>query len=146
MELNAPSTARGSNETTPSLSKRQLTCLELAAEGLTSKEIARRMRLSPSTVDNHIRAASARLGASGRREAVRLLKHAGSVAPELSEMPKESPQFHSFPRVVPPLGGTRNQLSVPQRLTSVFQVMLLGTAVMAATLFTISGLVEILSR
>ncbi|MCA1661079.1 MAG: helix-turn-helix transcriptional regulator [Novosphingobium sp.] len=145
MELNASSTARGSNETTPSLSKRQLACLELAAEGLTSKEIARRMRLSPSTVDNHIRAASARLGANGRREAVRLLKHGASAAPEGSGMSKDGPEIRSFP-LVPPLGGARNQLSVPMRLTSVFQVMLMGTAVMAATLFTISGLIEILSR
>lgn len=104
------------------------------------------MRLSPSTVDNHIRAASARLGASGRREAVRLLKQDGLETPELSGLPEDSPQFRIFSRVVPPLGGTRNQLSVPQRLTSVFQVMLMGTAVMAATLFTISGLIEILSR
>jgi len=104
------------------------------------------MRLSPSTVDNHIRAASARLGASGRREAVRLLKQHRSVTPELSETPKANPQIRIFPRIVPPLGGTANQLSVPQRLTSVFQVMLMGTAIMAATLFTISGLIEILSR
>lgn len=145
MELIASSTARDSNETTRSLSKRQLTCLELAAEGLTSKEIARRMRLSPSTVDNHIRAASARLGASGRREAVRLLKRGTSAATEVSELSKGSPEIRSF-LIVPPLGGVRNQLSVPMRLTSVFQVMLMGTAVMAAALFTISGLVEILSR
>lgn len=36
------------------LTRRQHECVELVTEGLSSKEIARRLGIAPSTVDNHI--------------------------------------------------------------------------------------------
>lgn len=50
------------------LTMRQIECARLVAEGLTSKEIARQLRLSPSTVDNHISAAMATLEIAKRSE------------------------------------------------------------------------------
>lgn len=130
----------------PALSERQLTCLSLAAEGLTSKEIARRLHLSPSTVDNHIRTASARLGVRGRREAMRLMAHEPAGQPANDANPAEPLHDGQWPLSLPPLGGKRNTMSSFARLTSVIQIALLGTMALAAMIFTISGVVQVLSR
>jgi len=61
--------ARSSN-----LSDRELSCLVLVAEHLSSKEIAVRLGISPHTVDQHVRRALHRLGTPTRREAVRWLR------------------------------------------------------------------------
>lgn len=57
------------------LSRRQLQCVRLAGEGLSNKEIARRLgaTISPSTVNNHLSNAYKRLGTSDRYEAVRIV-------------------------------------------------------------------------
>lgn len=57
------------------LSRRQLQCVRLAGEGLSNKEIARRLgaTISPSTVNNHLSNAYRRLGTSDRYEAVRIV-------------------------------------------------------------------------
>jgi DNA-binding NarL/FixJ family response regulator len=51
------------------LSGRKLEILELAAEGLSNAQIARRLFVSESTVKQHLRAAYKVLGAKNRREA-----------------------------------------------------------------------------
>ena len=51
----------------------QKTCLRLVYEHLQSKEIARQLGLSRYTVESHIKSARARLGATTRLEAARLL-------------------------------------------------------------------------
>ncbi|MGO4395860.1 response regulator transcription factor [Variovorax sp. M-6] len=53
-----------------SLTRRQKEVLQLVARGLMSKEIARQLNVTPGTVDNHITAAAAVLGARTRSEAV----------------------------------------------------------------------------
>ena len=55
------------------LSDRQLACLAHAGEGMSSKEIGRLLGISPSTVDNHIHVAVAKLHARNRRHAAQLL-------------------------------------------------------------------------
>lgn len=55
------------------LSPRVREALALASQHLPSKEIARRMALSPFTVDEYLAEARKRLGAASRREAVRML-------------------------------------------------------------------------
>jgi DNA-binding CsgD family transcriptional regulator len=58
-----------------SLSEREVEVLSLAAEGLTNRQIAERLYLSPHTVARHLANARTKLGASNRAEAaVRLEK------------------------------------------------------------------------
>lgn len=52
------------------LTPREAECLGLVADGLTSKQIARRLALSPRTVDMHLARACHRLGVSTRAQAV----------------------------------------------------------------------------
>ncbi|WP_312573104.1 helix-turn-helix transcriptional regulator [Brevundimonas sp.] len=52
------------------LSPRQTECLALAAEGLTSPDIAQRLGLSPRTVDEHLAGACRALGVRTRIQAV----------------------------------------------------------------------------
>lgn len=52
------------------LSERQSDCLRLAAQGLPSREIGRRLILSPRTVDDHILLACRTLGVRTRVQAV----------------------------------------------------------------------------
>ncbi len=59
-----------SNVTGSLLSKRQRECLILVSEGKTSLQIAGLLNLSYRTVNQHIGAACARLGARSRAQAV----------------------------------------------------------------------------
>ena len=61
------------------LSPREQQCLGRVARGMTSKEIARDLGLSPRTVDLHVARASTRLGAANRIEAVTLAIRAGQM-------------------------------------------------------------------
>ena len=61
------------NEAVASLSPMQKTCLRLVYDHLQSKEIARQLGLSRYTVESHIKNARARLGATSRLEAARML-------------------------------------------------------------------------
>jgi DNA-binding NarL/FixJ family response regulator len=57
------------------LSEREVEVLSLAADGLTNRQIAERLYLSPHTVARHLANARGKLGASNRAEAaVRLEK------------------------------------------------------------------------
>ncbi|RZJ19138.1 MAG: LuxR family transcriptional regulator [Brevundimonas sp.] len=67
------------------LSPRQEECLRLSAT-MSDKEIARELGLSPHTVNQHIRQATARLGCTGRREALRaLLKNSSPPATGMAD-------------------------------------------------------------
>lgn len=61
------------------LSPREKQCLGRVARGMTSKEIARDLGLSPRTVDLHVARASNRLGAANRIEAVTLAIREGQM-------------------------------------------------------------------
>ncbi len=65
----------------PTLSPRQRECLTWVAAGCTSKQIARRLGLSPKTVDLHLAAALERLDARTRSEAVGQAIRLGLIAP-----------------------------------------------------------------
>lgn len=65
------------------LSTRELEVLQLAAEGLTDKEIALRLAIAPSTASNHMAAIFTKLGAANRANAVAIAAARGLVrAPE----------------------------------------------------------------
>jgi DNA-binding CsgD family transcriptional regulator len=65
------------------LTDSQKTCLRLVSTGMSSKEIAIQIGLTPRTVDQYVNLAAQKLGASTRREAARIL-----VSQELEELNK----------------------------------------------------------
>lgn len=108
------------------LSDRQIACLARAGEGLSSKEIGRLLGISPSTVDNHIHFAVAKLNAKNRWEAARLLQ---------PERQQNGAKPTKLGRLVPPLGGSPNTLNIRGRLV---QILAIGTiSIIALTSFVI---------
>jgi len=69
------------------LSDRQRDCLALAAEGLTSRVIGRRLGISGRTVDEHVMLACQALGVRTRIQAVARLAATGSCAEAKSFLP-----------------------------------------------------------
>ena len=51
------------------MTEREIEVLQLAAHGLTNREIAERLSLSPHTIARHLANARAKLGAANRTEA-----------------------------------------------------------------------------
>jgi DNA-binding NarL/FixJ family response regulator len=79
----APATkGGGARQTSPpqaGLTRRQMEVAKLVAEGLTNKEVAGRLHLSPRTVDMHVAALLDRLDCRTRSQAVRKLVDLGLV-------------------------------------------------------------------
>jgi DNA-binding CsgD family transcriptional regulator len=65
-------TPTGPSRDRTELTPREREVLDLVRDGLSTVEIAARLRVRPSTVDSHIRKSVKRLGASNRREAALL--------------------------------------------------------------------------
>jgi DNA-binding CsgD family transcriptional regulator len=59
------------------LSPREQASLKLVAEGLTNKEIARRLNVSPASIKSYLGTASKKLGARNRAQAAMLASSAG---------------------------------------------------------------------
>lgn len=130
------------------LSERQRQCLELVGEGHTSKEIGRRLGLSPSTVDNHIRSALERLNVSNRATAVRAMRAMRATgSADGTARAASAIDLRSFsPFALPPLGGAVNNLSSRRRVWHIVQIALFGIMGMTASVITIAGLVNLFSR
>lgn len=122
------------------LSERQVQALALVARGFTSKEIARKLLISPSTVDNHIRAAVDKLGARNRHEAARQIEDrypADTLArPAVVEVSRPG---------LPPLGGSTNSCSLGQRLMQIVLIAVLSAIAICGAILTIVGVVHVLS-
>ena len=71
--------------------KREQEILELVGRGLSSVEIAQRLGIGRATVETHVRSAMAKLGASRRLEAARLLRGGASDAPP--RLPREEAEL-----------------------------------------------------
>jgi DNA-binding CsgD family transcriptional regulator/tetratricopeptide (TPR) repeat protein len=88
LQARGPGVPRGPQRATrrnpARLTTRQLAVLTLLADGLTNAQIAERLVLSRRTVDNHVTAVLARLGVSGRREAVAVAVAAGWLGADRS--------------------------------------------------------------
>lgn len=80
------------------LTRREIQCVRLAGEGRSNKEIARDLALSPSTVNNHLTHAYAKLGTSDRSTAAAI---AASDYPDFSRF-QPSPVAPSRDVVLPP--------------------------------------------
>ena len=59
---------------TRALTTRETDALRLVADGCTSKQIAERLEIAPSTVESHIASAVRKLGARNRRQAAAMLE------------------------------------------------------------------------
>jgi DNA-binding CsgD family transcriptional regulator len=62
------------------LSPRERTVLELTGAGLSTKEVARRLGISPNTVKFHLQAAFDKLGVASRAEAVMVAIRCGELS------------------------------------------------------------------
>lgn len=128
------------------LSDRQTEILILVGKGLTSKEIARTLSISPSTVDNHVKAAVDRLGARNRLDAFRRLESDGHLSPPLDKLGEHetiNSGLFSLLRL-PPLGGRPNRLETQPRLLHVLQIAALALVLALGAILTISGVVHVL--
>lgn len=145
---------------TDRLSERQKQCLELVAAGHTSKQIARQLGLSPSTVDNHLNAAIERLGVDNRALAARMFVDGNQRLATGGKPPTQGIQSE-FPdhavhadenRIVPslfsipPVGGRENKLSQRRRYYHVIQIMVLALMAFSAVTVTIAGMVHLFSK
>lgn len=150
-------------DTLPALdrfSPRQIECLILVHEGLTSKEIALRLGVSPSTVDNHLSVAMALLDTDNRRTAAKAMAaiqaahpygpqhfvpggigENGGVTSKAKGRKGINTLFH-----LPPIGAQENVLSRQARAFHIVQIAaLIITSILAITL-TIAGLVNLFSQ
>lgn len=142
------------------LSERQRECLILVKDGLTSKEIGRLLSLSPSTVDNHLNAATERLGCSSRIVAAKIFETAQQFA-ECGDLcsqsednkaklkhlgdPLAGPQVtRSY--LLPPLGGAANDEPATRRIIHIGLIAITATMAFAAITITIAGVVDLFSR
>lgn len=132
------------------LSQRQIECLSLAGEGHTSKEIARAICISPSTVDNHIRLAIERLSAKNRMDAIRILRdstpdpnaeNGGLPTDYITPSERESRVVSAH---LPPLGGVENNLPASRRVAHILRVAVLSVMASGAAILTIMGTVHVL--
>ncbi|TMD74707.1 MAG: response regulator transcription factor [Chloroflexi bacterium] len=75
----APASATGLKRVRAKLSHRELHVLKQVADGLSNKQIARRLGISEKTVRNHLSRVFNKLGATNRTEAVMHAMRAGMV-------------------------------------------------------------------
>lgn len=129
------------------LTQRQADCIARVAQGLSSKEIARELGISPSTVDNHIASAMHQFGFSNRNAVARwYVEYRDSmIATETGQgSPEARPQSNSksyFRVRIPTLGGIRNSLSLKERLFAIVQVMIVSTMVASTLASFVLGLI-----
>lgn len=139
------------------LSERQRACLELVAQGMSSKEIASEIGLSPRSVDTYLTAAVAKLKASNRREAARIFlsQQVSQKLPSQSEPIVEAPEIWNadcrggvawilkalFPI---PIGGSVNELKAAEKFLYSARIGLAGVVTLLAIATTFMGLMAVL--
>ena len=139
--------------------------MALVAEGLTAKEVARQLRISHRTVEQHVAAAIEALGASNRLGAVAKFialqepepsrENSNSfmlVAPpsigevELIETDdtdrQNSTQEINARSVFPPVGGASNEATSARRLVWIFRIAIAGIMLTCAAIVAILAVVE----
>ena len=126
--------AGGSNRLTP----KERECLRLVLENRSSKAIARRLGISPTSVDTHIRRARAKLGLRDRYAAARLAAQwergddapgdAAWPSPRGRPDPRAANEGLAIPLLIPPM----EDLDLGSRL-----VLVLASAIFMALVFGI---------
>ena len=144
-------------ESGTTLSEGQKACLRLVAQGMSSKEIAKALGLTPQTVDTYVKTSMARLGVSSRREAARIVaasdisQKLGSPSASLAE-PAPGPQLGSTGTTgwlswvrPPPVGGGFHDLNWSQKTYQALLVAVISTAIVTALALVIAGLFQTFS-
>jgi DNA-binding CsgD family transcriptional regulator len=146
-----PDRAMTAHEKILKLTDRQRSCLELVAMGFTSKEIGRKLGISHSTVDNHILIATQMLGVADRREAGRLVAHAGQQLPRqaidlpepensaILERREANPTAAGNVRLLPPVGGQLNEQTLGHKTIQILSIALLSTMAVISLALIVSG-------
>ena len=153
---------------TEALTARQKECLLLLKDGMTSKQIARELGISPRTVDQHIAVALESLGVRSRLEAIsilheqELLESTKSIPPswmpdrpapaDLIRKPPPVPRPKKFGRppatlgpLFPPIGGSANTASTGVRIAWMVRlsiVCLMLTCLMVLSILALSEMVS----
>jgi DNA-binding CsgD family transcriptional regulator len=136
------------------ISARQLQCMSRVAKGLTSKQIARELGLSPSTVDNHVQAVVERLGVANRLDAARVIVSMQDTRSDPADcidqtsVHAEDTDDHNREETfklaqLPTVGGRRNGFKNHARFLYVIQIAFLSTMVFAAITATVAGIVTL---
>ena len=136
----------------------QKACLRLVAKGMSSKEIAKALGLTPQTVDTYVKASMARIGASNRREAARMLVAAeaslklGSPSAGLADLDPAADQLVSTGTKgwlswvrPPPVGGGFHDLSWSQKTYQALLVALISASIVIALALAIAGVLQTFS-
>jgi DNA-binding CsgD family transcriptional regulator len=63
----------------PGLSERETKCLQLAAEGFTSDEVAKETGIAPGTVKNLWKSASTKLGSDNLKQSIAMAMRRGLI-------------------------------------------------------------------
>lgn len=138
-------------------------CLRLVARGMTSKEMAPLVGLSPGTIDVYMQDAIKRLGAINRRDAARKFSEldqlgesqlrsdalAVSAAPSEEGHASKQPNEPKNGKVTswlrpPPIGGKANTLSKWHRIFEMFRAALFIVAVTAGLVLLFYGTLLVL--
>ncbi len=128
------------------LTDSQIRCLRLVGKGMSSKEIALAIGLSPRTVDQYVNRAASLLGASSRREAARILNlleadeskklqlqsqgladasDAGSLTASGGDQTTGA-DATGIRRWLPPLGGKRHDLNNSETIGEIVKAALIA--------------------
>lgn len=139
------------------LTDRQKEILRLVAHGYTSKQIAKQLLVSPSTVDNHLRAAIALLGADSRSQAARWLvraEHDQTLPSQPEPLPSAAPSSQSGgqearsvsePAGLPPIGGGPNDLDWTTRTALILRIAVVALVSVTAMTLLIAGVLKLIS-
>lgn len=142
------------------LTGRQLDCMRLVKAGLSSKQIARELGISPRTVDDHVAAALDTLGVPSRMAAIaRLYELERAEVPSKADEPfmlriaSNSDETHLIDSgaerpaagILPPLGGAANAASRSQRIGWMIRIAVFCTMLACACILTVLGAYEIVN-
>lgn len=130
-------------------------CLRLVARGLTSKEIAQAIGLSPLTVDTYLKKAMDRVGIPNRKGAARAFmdweqsQQLGSPADNLANLSDQQDLPHTasaggwYEKVMPPpLGGSVNDKGPAERSIEMLKIAAYAVILVAALTLVIAGLLQ----
>lgn len=151
----------------PKLTARQLDCMELVKQGLTSKQIARQLGISHRTVEAHVAAVIEALQVNNRMAAVTALEKLrqerektqsiGQKRPfMMGDLARGSEKYLAIfrlaqaqeterrqARIFPPLGGVRNEAPVTARARWIAVIAVSGVMLSCLMLLVIMGVSEL---